>query len=74
MCAAPSTWPRAEVLVVKVEESVAGEVLKGSPSMVYCYITGGRVNFKGLACGENSCLQMTQIYMPLVAHTAETCV
>ena len=32
------------------------------------------MNLKGLACGENSCLQMTQIYVQLVAHSAETCV
>ena len=31
------------------------------------------MNFKGFACGENSHLQITQIYVQLVAHTAETC-
>ena len=55
MCAAPSTWPRAEVLVVKVEESVAGEVLKGSPSMVYCYITGGREDLGALELRKEYC-------------------
>ena len=55
MCAAPSTWPRAEVLVIKVEESVAGEVLKGSPSKVYCYITGGREGVGALELRKEYC-------------------